>query len=276
MVILAVNMSSQSGYIQTGKQQLHYTKYGSGGQLIIAFHGYGDDEYFFQPLVPYLGEDYSLLSFSLPYHAESHWPDDVTWSLDDIQDLIRNTLTTFQVERFSLMGYSIGGRICMKIVELMPDEINRLVLIASDGLRFNWFYYFLTRTIIGKGLFKSFLNNPKPYMPFLKLARNLGFIDKSRYKFAMKYITEEDDRLFLLHVWSATSLMIPNYPILKKSINIYEIKTYLFLGLRDRVIPAELGGVFTKGIDQTNSIIFDKGHRLFDAETFPHIAKCFP
>jgi hypothetical protein len=159
------------------------------------------------------------------------------------------------------------------LTELIPEDIDKVVLLASDGLRFNSFYYFLTSTMSGKALFNSFLKNPKPYNGFIEIARRLGVINTMRYNFAMRYIHAEKDREFLLKVWPCMSLLIPDINKIKSVIAQYHLKVGVFIGKHDAVIPPSLGKGFKKNIPSTDLIVLEKGHKILDADTIPVIAK---
>lgn len=48
-------------------------------------------------------------------------------------------LLNFGIEKFGLIGYSMGGRIVLVTMELMYQRINSVLLIAPDGLKINPF-----------------------------------------------------------------------------------------------------------------------------------------
>src|SRR5687768_15494147 len=141
-----MRMSYESGYIQLDNFELHYLKIGTGKKLLLAFHGYGNDASLFTHFDKYLSKDYTIYSFDLPHHGKSHCDDKHALEKKDVIKLVNTLKREMCVAQVSLMGYSMGGRICLTLVELMPDAIDMVVLIASDGLVFNKFYFFLTHT----------------------------------------------------------------------------------------------------------------------------------
>lgn len=261
-----------SGYISLGKEQLHYTQIGSGSKLLLAFHGYGNNCDIFEGLCKALSAQYTCLSFDLPHHGKSSW-DVEHLTEQQIMAVVNECKTKFNVDKVSLVGYSMGGRVCLKLTELMPDVIDKVVLIASDGLRFNSFYYFLTRTTSGKALFGSFLKNPKPYSYFIETVRKLKMVNTIRYNFAMRYIRAEEDRNFLLKVWPCMSLLIPDINRLKTIIPQNNIQVNLFMGKHDTIIPVSLGKQFIQNIPSAQLTVLDKGHKVLDTDTIPVIAK---
>jgi pimeloyl-ACP methyl ester carboxylesterase len=261
-----------SGYISLGTDRLHYLKIGSGKRVLVTFHGYGNDTNIFSGLCDACGREFTCINIDLPHHGKSEWGDNKITE-EQIVLLVKELIAQFNVDKVSLLGYSIGGRVCLKLTELIPEAIDKVVLLASDGLRFNSFYYFLTSTMSGKSLFTSFLKNPKPYNGFIEIARKLGVINTMRYNFAMRYIRAENDREFLLKVWPCMSLLIPDINKLKLIVTQYHIELGVFMGKHDAVIPLSLGIGFKKNIPSADLIILDKGHKLLDADTIPVIAK---
>lgn len=261
-----------SGYISAGEQRLHYIKYGEGERLLIAFHGYGDTAKIFGMLDPYIGSEYSIMSFSLPHHAQTAWSKDEPFSKDELQELVRNTMSEFGVEKTSLIGYSMGGRVCLTATELLADSIDKVVLLASDGLIFNRFYHFVTATPFGKRVFRSFLKNPKHYESLINLARRTNIVNESKYKFATKYLDNEQERKFLLNVWPAMRLLIPNYDTINRQVREHNISIDVFMGKYDRVIPLSHAYKLQKKVTSINIHVLEKGHRILDNTTAPKIA----
>ena len=261
-----------SGYISLGADKLHYLQIGSGKRLLVSFHGYGNEANIFSELCKEIENEFTCINIDLPYHGNSEWRD-LKLTEEQVVLLIKELKTKFAVDKVSLVGYSIGGRICLKIAELIPEDIDKVVLLASDGLRFNLFYYFLTRTSSGRTLFTSFLNNPKPYGVLIETARKLGMINTLRYNFAMRYVRAEKEREFLLKVWPCLSLLIPDINKLKSIVEQHDINLGVFMGKHDVIIPPALGIGFKKNIPSADLVILDKGHKILDTDTIPVIAK---
>ena len=261
-----------SGYISVGTEQLHYLQKGTGKKLLIAFHGYGNTADIFTDLSQALKLSHICISVDLPHHGKSSWGN-LYFTEDHAIALVKALMLQFKTDKVSLLGYSMGGRVCLKLVETISGHIERLVLIASDGLKFNSFYYFLTRTRLGKILFESFLLNPKPYNVLIDSARKLRIVSKMKYNLAMRYIRDEDDRDFLLKVWQCMSYMIPDMSKLKYALTQHNIDIVLYMGREDTIIPVSLGKSFNKHIPTSELIILNKGHRMLDADTIPLITK---
>ncbi len=265
---------NSSGYISLAKGKLHYLRFGSGKRLLLAFHGYGNTASIFQPFRQYVETDFTVISIDLPHHGKSKWEEGLQLHKHDLEELINYCINTFGVNKLSLLGYSMGGRVCLTITDLVPEKVEQVLLIASDGLVFNPFYFFVTKTYIGKRIFRKFLTNTSRYAGIVNWMRKKQWIDQSRYKFAMYYLGSEADRQFLLKVWPGMSLITPNRRHLRSVINTYRIPVYIFMGAYDRIIPVPHAQRFKKDLETVQLFILEKGHRVLDADTLPQMASC--
>ncbi len=181
-------MNEKTGYISTGKEKLHYLQWGSGSSLLLAFHGYGNTARVFNPFREYLSDKYTILSFDLPHHGESKWAADTKLTKKDLLVLVETLKITYSVDKVSLLGYSMGGRVCLSILEAMPEDVDKITLIAADGLTINLYYYFFTRTFLGKKLFEKMLERPKLFFSIADWLRRKHLINTSRYQFMTHFL----------------------------------------------------------------------------------------
>lgn len=267
-------MGHDDGYIHIGREKLHYLRAGQGHRLLIAFPGYGNEAGLFLPFAHYLQKEYTLLSFDLPYHGGSKWTDDTLLKKTDFAAAIKKLMQQEKADKISLLGYSIGGRVCLTIVEQLPEQIDKVLLIAPDGLTFNWFYFFVTQTFVGKRLFRRVLTQPEHFMRITSWLRRRGYINESRYKFAMQYLQSEASRRFLLNVWPGLRELVPNHKRLSAAIEKYGLQMDVFMGRYDRIIPPALAKEFKKDLGTVHLHILEKGHRVFDNENIPQMAEC--
>jgi pimeloyl-ACP methyl ester carboxylesterase len=265
-------MLPESGHIAVGDRQLHYLRRGTGPQLLVAFHGYGNDAHIFDVFTPHLGLRYTLVAIDLPHHGGSEWPADEPLGRAALVTAIQQLMSRMGVEKISLMGYSMGGRICMSLVEDMPSAIDKVALLATDGLAINAYYYFFTRTAPGKWLFARLLHDPSVYFRFADWLLQRKLLHPSRHKFATHYLSSELQRAMLGQVWPSLSQFIPSPQRLKKLVARYNIPVHIFMGEHDKVMPPSLAHKFSAGLSTVKVTVLDKGHRLFDSENAGHIA----
>ncbi|XZF14678.1 alpha/beta fold hydrolase [Chitinophagaceae bacterium MMS25-I14] len=268
-------MSTVSGYIQAGSQQLHYLRSGKGQELLLCFHGYGNDAGIFNELTALVADRFTILSFDLPHHGKSTgWPVEEPFEKAQLEQLVLQSMQLVNADRCALLGYSMGGRVCLQVLELMPEKVKQALLVAPDGLVFNTFYYFVTHSTIGKTLFRKLIGGPQRNTAFVGWLRKMKLLDASRYKFVMHYLSSPQSREMLLKVWPAMRFILPDTDKVRKNISVYHIPVHIFMGRYDRVIPVKLAESFRKGQDNIYLHIIDRGHNLFDVSSIRQMADC--
>lgn len=263
----------QSKYINVGERAYHFLEAGNGKRLLLALHGYGNDGFLFEPFVAELKDEFTLLLLDLPHHGKSEWKHGKL-SKKDLADMLVSLCEQYHVAQVSLLAYSIGGRLSLCMVEQKPELIRQCTLVASDGLTFNPFYYFVTKNSLGKFLFKRFLSDEK-YLRFIKLLHEKNIIQEKKYRFLMMHLQTAAQRNKLRNIWSDFSLLIPDKKRLHKVVRKYGIKMDVFMGAKDVVIPADKAKAFKKSVADAEIHIINQGHRMFDEESVPLIAQSF-
>lgn len=263
-----------SHYIAVGSEQLHYLRSGSGHELLLAFHGYSNNATLLDPVCRQLGRHYTTLSFDLPHHGNSRWQRHAVFTKENLVQLIEALKVQYNVEKVSLLGYSMGGRVCLSVIECCPQNVYKTTLVASDGLKRDPSYHFFTRTAVGKILFRHMLNNAGFYMKMADLGKAMGIVAKSRHTFLKHSLPDKAARDFLLRVWPTMADLSPQPDELKKIINKYQLPVSIFMGNHDKIIPAERAAEFKAGLDTvTLHVLAHKGHRIFDDDNIVLIAQ---
>lgn len=96
---------------------------------VVLLHGFTQTRASWDPVVAALGERYRAFALDIRGHgsASARLPVTLEAVLDDVAALAP--------KRFTLVGYSMGGRIALHAALRMPEQIERLILIgASPGI----------------------------------------------------------------------------------------------------------------------------------------------
>jgi len=113
-------------------QRLPCQRVGAGTPLVLV-HGYlGGSSQWDAPL-PLLSQHFEVVTLDLAgYGRASHLP-----APTDLADHARNVLATLDhlgIERFHLLGHSMGGMVAQEITSQAPHRVNKLVLYATGPL----------------------------------------------------------------------------------------------------------------------------------------------
>lgn len=257
----------QEGYINC-VEKLHYLKWGNGRRILLAFHGYGEDAHKFQYMANELAADFTTIAVDLPFHGRSEWSEGTPFTKEDLLKLIQSIIEEYQTNQITLVGYSIGGRVCLKLMEMVPEKIEQVLLIAPDGLVLHPLYVFATRTTVGKFLFRKFLTGGRKYNRLIDGLYQSNFVDPARYKFAMRFLNDPNQRQLLLRVWPNMRLLLPNKKKVRENIIRRGIWTDIFMGRYDHIITLRQGKAFVKGMPEFVRLHqLAKGHSMWDQDS---------
>ena len=255
----------QTAFINYHSSQIHYSYSGSGEKLLLCLHGYGESEMSFRFLVKHLPANYRLLAIDLPFHGQTQWNEGFHFSTDDLLSIINSICLQHwgSTGQLTLAGFSMGGRVALGILEKIPAQTDKVLLLAPDGLTVNFWYRLATRTVIGNRLFHFTMQHPQWFLLLLKAGNTVGLINQSIYKFTRYYIHDKTVREELYNRWTCMRDVRPHLPAIKKSITRHGISVRLLYGKYDRIIRYERGEKFCGGIESFCTLrVIPTGHQV--------------
>src|SRR6266481_967140 len=109
--------------------KLHYTTGGHGTPLIL-LHGYAETSRMWTPILPVLGEKFTVIAPDLPGIGESSIPDD---GLDMKTAAIRvhSLARSLGVEKARVVGHDIGLMVAYAYAAQFPSEVEKLVVMDA-------------------------------------------------------------------------------------------------------------------------------------------------
>ena len=102
-------------------------------RTILFVHGYCGAAYNFLPLYPLLAARCRCIAVDLPGCAGSAKPD-IEYSIAFFVDFLDSFRRKLGLGRFVLVGHSMGGQISAHYAQRHPRAVEKLVLVAPDGL----------------------------------------------------------------------------------------------------------------------------------------------
>lgn len=244
---------------------INYYIYGDGEKVLFCLHGYGDDGTSFSFLEKYVGSNYTLYAIDLPFHGETKWEGLKSMSAEDLL-AIYNSINIHNSQRICILAYSFGGRIAMYFLQKYSEQIERIILIAPDGLHVNFWHWFSTQTALGNKLFKRSMQNPKYFFFFLNMADKTNMINKSIVKFIHNFLDDKNERILLYKRWNAMQKFMPDLSLIKKLSATKNIGIQFLFGNFDRIILSKRASYF-KNATNVRITTIDAGHRLLN-ETY--------
>lgn len=254
----------QGYFLNFKSSRVHYSVGGSGNHALICFHGYGESEHSFHFLEKNLPPKYKLVAIDMPYHGHTEWNEGMNFSEDDLLTLVDEMLRKQDIYGpVSVLGYSMGGRMSLLLLEKKAAMIERVVLLAPDGLKLNFWYWLATQTWIGNKIFAATIHNPSWFLGMLKLLNRLKWLNQSVYKFVDYFLHDASKRKILYLRWTCLRKIKPNLKEVKKQVLNYQTTIHLVYGRHDRIIVPSRGETFQKQLEGHCTIeIIDSGHQL--------------
>lgn len=250
-------------FLPYGSSRISYHSFGNGPDTIICFHGYGESAEKFLFLRDHLPPgQFRVIAIDLPYHGATEW-NQKDFTAVDLVSVCCDARLDAAKGNLILLGFSLGGRACLSLYEALPEKINKLVLLAPDGLKLNFWYWLATQSRLGKGLFGFTMKYPGWFLGMLKILNALGLVNSSIYKFVRYYIHDPEVRKQLYLRWTSLRKLKPSIALIKNLIRITQTPVKLVYGKHDRIILARRAGKFTAGIEKFAELkIIESGHQV--------------
>ena len=236
-----------------------------GRTLLLCFHGYGESAASFSFLGEAIGMDYTVLAIDLPYHGETEWKGGRYFHPEELVTLIDRIVADLPELDYGwwLMGYSMGGRVALSLVEEVPERIAGMLLIAPDGLVTNPWYWLATQTGPGNRLFRRTMRNPGWFFFFLRLGHFFRLVNPSVVKFTRRYIDNDLVREQLYTRWTFMRAFRPDIAHVQALLLARKTAVRLIYGRFDRIIRWERGERFCEKLQPYSELILlPTGHQL--------------
>ncbi len=248
-------------YIKSGNNKLAYRKYGNGKEALLTFHGFGQDSTHYAGFAKATETRFTLYSIDLFFHGNSIWRNrdqplgEKVWF-----SLMETLLHRHHIQRFSLVGYSLGGKLALLTCLHFASRINKLILIAPDGIKTNLWYSLATYPYAIRKAFRKTVNRPATFFLLIKVFRRIGLLDKGVARFAKGQMHTRPRRYRVYATWMVNRKIRPDLKKLADLINEYEIETEMYLGKYDRIITGKNMEKWLSTLKNHRLTILESGH----------------
>ncbi|GAB3245771.1 hypothetical protein GCM10027347_00150 [Larkinella harenae] len=236
-------------------------KLSNGSVPLLAFHGIGQDHRAFEPLAQALEGRYSVYAFDLFFHGAQPAQDigDVL-TKQTFHEIIQAFLRQHQFERFSVVGFSMGGRFALATADFFHQQIDELILLAPDGITISPWYRLATSTGLGRAIFRYLLN----HMPLMHriggFFLSMGVINRSVLKFAENTLSTDAQRAQVYNSWVYFRQLSFNLRQLGSTLNHSSIRIRFFAGYFDQVLPVSFLFPLTRRLQAYELTVLKTGH----------------
>jgi pimeloyl-ACP methyl ester carboxylesterase len=117
-----------------GGLQVHYRDQGDPKKpTVLLVHGFYSSLHTWEPWVKALGDDYRVVSLDLPGHGLTRAPANWPASIDSYVKTVDAFAQAEHLDRFVLVGSSMGGDVAWRYALTHPEKVRGLVLVDAAG-----------------------------------------------------------------------------------------------------------------------------------------------
>ena len=220
----------------------------------------------FGSISPALERHYRVFYVDLPYHGRTEWAADRVrpQALDFLVDWVK---TEAQHDTLELLGYSLGAKVGLNLYLRRPDHIDRLWLLAPDGMRTKYLHWaeklpgFVFDQVAGMS------DQPDRLRRWVDGLSSKGVLPPMAHQFVQWNLSTPERRQRAVAMWYTLRDFAVSPKKLKNRIERHDTQVELLLGENDPYIPARVWRRWAEPISQVCVKSRPTGHRLLDRRT---------
>ncbi|MEO6398770.1 MAG: alpha/beta hydrolase, partial [Tepidiformaceae bacterium] len=133
-ILLEVGQMVTTGYLERDvivrELKLHYQEWGKAeSPAVVMVHGFGVSGHMFDEFAERMQEQYHLLAIDQRGHGDSDWSPDGDYSREAFVLDLEGFRESLGLERFILVGHSMGGLNAVSYTNAYPHRVRALVLV---------------------------------------------------------------------------------------------------------------------------------------------------
>lgn len=259
-------------YIYIDDIRINFMKKGKGEPLLLV-HGFIGSILIFENIIDALSKNYTVFALDLIGFGFSDKRMILDYSQKNVAKLAIKFMSKQQVNKFVLLGHSMGGEIALNMDYNYPENIKKLILVSSSGY------------ISLPPLLNLIKKNKYICQLFLKVFLKNYFIVKLSFKFIFfnkdKFGNSVFNRLYsiLNHIPLDTLyklILNADSGEIGDKIKFITVDTLILWGKNDCLFPLIYGKKLSKDLQNSKLIILDNcGHIPFmeRPKSFIHIVE---
>ena len=255
-------------YFENDLVKLHYYQFGDGPQAMLCFHGYGMHGKQFKILEDPLGSKYTFYGFDLFFHKETKLKDQ---SLEvvkkgitkkELASLIIAFCKHLNIDRFSVIGYSMGTHYATALVEELAPMINEYIIAAPSSLKPGALITFFSKHKLGNRILEKLALHEKALTGLLNALKRLKVIDSEGYKILHAEISTAELRFSFYACFTYLRFLETDQSRLIAAIEQQNIKSIFIFGKKDKAFPPGIGDQLITRLMNVEVVILNAGHEM--------------
>ena len=177
--------------IPVGNSILHGKVWNGGPQLVLALHGFSNSSNIFSGLARLLQPQFTTVALDLPGHGSTEWNEKEELDYPALRTLIADLCAEYGVEKLSLLGFSLGGRVALSILAAISEKIYSVTLLAPDGLKTHPVIAYANGSRAGSFVLDDLHKHPARYEKILTMLYRRKVITEKLYQFFLYHLSNK-------------------------------------------------------------------------------------
>lgn len=246
---------------------------GGSGPPIVLFHGLGSTSFSWRYTLPILAQQYTVYAPDMLGAGESDKPE-VDYSIASLASYANAFMHAIGLTRAHVIGHSLGGGVALKLSQLYPDRIERLILVSSGGMGREVHWLLRAATLPGADPVLRMMVDPRSPLPEASRKAEIRRMEQLQVEFDKNIPTvldrmrsPEARKAFLRTVRGISGLNGQKVSALPHLHHLLDKPVLLIWGANDRTIPATHGQNAVKFISNAHLEIIEHCYHRPQIET---------
>jgi pimeloyl-ACP methyl ester carboxylesterase len=112
-------------------KNIHYKTEGSG-EVVVLLHGFLENGSMWDEIALEISKFQQVVRIDFPgFGASEELGKD--YSIEDLANCTHQVLTELKIDKYTLIGHSMGGYVALEFCKLLPNQVNHLILFHSTA-----------------------------------------------------------------------------------------------------------------------------------------------
>ncbi|WP_409302450.1 alpha/beta fold hydrolase [Peribacillus sp. SCS-155] len=124
-----------SGKIDISGNAVYFEQYiaSPAAPTLVLLHGFLSSGFSYRSLIPYLRQEYNIVSIDTPPFGQSGKSHRFSYSYKNLASSISIVVQKLGISTCTIVGHSMGGQLGLHIMKNHPSLVNNAVLLCSSG-----------------------------------------------------------------------------------------------------------------------------------------------
>ena len=245
--------------------RVHILRFGTGPDLLIALHGFGDRARMFAILEPALAERYTVVAVDWPFHGQTEWTKN-TFTKSDLLSIVRQIVEDEGKERFSLMGFSFGARLAQAMLPELVGQLDHLYLLSPDGVKTKGMGMATRTPMWVRHLLYRILKHPNWFIRLVRWGRSIRVVPPLIHHFLTNNLNRPERLQRTFGCWLAMDSFYLGRRRIKAILQESRLPTDVYIGLNDPMLRQATLKKQYEGMPNVQVVWLEEGHRLVGEE----------